>query len=228
MPFETDKPFKVCFHCGKQVRNLGLHVINNHPKILETIEENNSPEISEIPKQSYTQTKNISQKVISGDTHELIRQHLETTLNMRLIQMLEKGVPIEDVQRILSPPSPPQSSGLDDIKKLVEIQRMISPNAAPIIAEESASSFDWGSLISAAMPIIAQMLANRNKNNMESEKYGLNTSGLEETSTRILKPISEEITGNPTEPRSFSEEPGDHGSTIKPIDIGNANLSQRT
>jgi len=219
MTIPSNKPLRKCALCNKEVRNLGFHIANAHPRALETLEESNLPQAQE-----YSQTPN--NKAFSapvGDINAMIKEKLDTMLNIKIIEMLSKGAELPDIQKALNPPAS-NSVSLDDIKKYHDL---VYSNAAPVnlnlseSAESSAS--DWIGLISNALPIIQQMLSNRNK--PEEIKNVTEYSGIEGGSASILKPIQAEASGNTTESGSFSEESGtlsetttDDNGSIKTID----------
>lgn len=222
MTIPSDKPEKTCKFCGKSVKNLGFHVANNHPNIMEQLEENYSPQAA---KPNSTQP-NTQASQSQGDLSSMVREKVETMLNIKIIQMLEKGASIEEIHRITNPPPQTQTTGLDDIKKLVEIQRLIVPQHLPPSTASEAVGTDWGAIIAAAMPIVGQLLTIRMK------KPGDDINGFdehrsdEETSIRILRPISEEITGDTEKPGSDSTESIDTGEAAERDSSGVAGIDE--
>ena len=216
MPIETNKPLKLCRFCNKEFANLSTHIINIHPSIIDQLEENSSSP-SRGENINTTQTQNITHplyKPPASDISTIVKEKLETMLNIKIIQMLEKGATIEEINRITNPP-PLQSSGLDDIKKLVEIQRLITPQyLPPTIATESGGT-DWGAIITGALPIFGQLLTMRNGGTQNGSNEHRSD---EERSVGILKPIQAETTGDSTEPISIGEEPRIVGETTEPND----------
>lgn len=203
MTIPSDKPTKKCKYCGKEVKNLGFHVANNHPAIMEQLEEI-SPQPQAAP---IIQPK--TQALPAADTNEMVRQKLETMLNIKLIQMLEKGASIEEVNRMLHPPPPVQTFGLKELKDYHDLV-FKGQNPAPT-GEEASSGFDWTALINGVVQILPALLAKRN--NTEVLKNGFDTGEFEERSNGILKPISAQIAGDTTEPRDIGTEPINIGET---------------
>lgn len=223
VPFETNKTKKICPECGKEIANLGYHIANVHPKLLERLEE--------IPA-SQSPAAQIQPKLLLSpgvDTNEMVRQKLETMLNIKLIQMLEKGASIEDINRMLQPPPQPQNFGLKELKEYHDLVfRGQNYGVAAEVAE--GGGFDWTALINAAMQILPSLLASRNNNismkQAESVENGFNTGEFEEGSVRILKPISTQIAGDTTEPRDIGTEPVNPSKTEQPNFGGDAGTNK--
>lgn len=223
---ESDKPLKTCPYCYKEVKNLGLHIINNHPTIINKLEEEENQSPAEYSKQ-IPEKPNLVRTTPQGDISSMIKEKLETMLNIKLIQMLEKGASIEDINRIMNPPPPPQTSGLEELKKLLEMQKLITPQTPMIAGEVAEPSINWIELIKEGLPILAQMLQQRKNNNMESVNDGSNTGEREETSPRVLELVQTETSNDRNEPSDIGKEPSNNIGTIENFDLSNAGTSKR-
>lgn len=224
MTIPSDKPLKKCKFCGKEFRNLGFHVANNHPAIMEQLEEQSPQPQAAAPMISQPRNTGLP----AADTNEMVRQKLETMLNIKLIQMLEKGASIEEVNRMLHPPQPVQSFGLKELKDYHDLVFPKGQNLAPT-GESEATGFDWTALINGVVQILPALLASRsNIKQAESVENGLNTGEFEAGSNGILKPISAQIAGDTTEPRDFGAEPINFGKTEQPNTSVNADIDKST
>jgi len=200
MPFETNKPMKTCKFCSKQVANLAMHIINNHPSILEQLDEttpNASPNTSVSTASAGVIPQN---KPVTSDINALIREKLETMMNIKIIEMLasSKDVSLSEIGRAINPPPPVQQIGLKEIK---EYHDLIYAGG-----EMASGGNDWVGLATAALPIISQMLPAK-KRQMEEVKNDEPREN-ERRSIRILKPVQKETSGNREESGGASEQSG--------------------
>jgi len=226
MTIESDKQNKTCPYCYKEVKNLGLHIINNHPTIINKLEEEENQSPAEYSKQ-IPEKPNLVRTTPQGDISSMIKEKLETMLNIKLIQMLEKGASIEDINRIMNPPPPPQTSGLEELKKLLEMQKLITPQTPMFAGEVAEPSINWIELIKEGLPILAQMLQQRKNNNMESVNNGFNTGEFEETSARLPELISGEIAEDRRESSNIGEEPSNIIGTNESFNLSDEGINKR-
>jgi hypothetical protein len=179
MPIPTDKPLKNCRFCNKSFVNLGLHIINAHPNIMEQLDEDFSkspPNSSSSAPQSGVKPTNT---VFEGSFSDMLRRKAEDMLNIRIMQMLEKGATIEEVTRAITPP---QNNQLKDI---IELHNAIYKNT-------ETSGPDWMGLAEAALPVISQILPKK----QEEIKNDTEHRQLEKRSAGIRRLVPQEITGN--------------------------------
>jgi len=207
MPIPSDKELKVCVFCKKSVANLATHIINQHPSIAEQLEEksdftrNPTSEGQSSPQISRPFSQNAPISTIGREVDDAVR----TAINIKLLKMLEANpdMSIKQLKEMVDPaPVPSIKDKLEEYKLLKDLF-----GGKEIIQEEGSGSNQWLEIIGAALPIVKEMLPSRKKQLEENKNDG--NGRIEEGSIRTIKPICEEITGDPTEPGSTSEEPGD-------------------
>ena len=226
MTIPSEKPMRECKFCGKHFRNLGFHVANNHPNILNQLEEH-SPDV--VPKQPDTNqiarplAQNNPSQAVSSDLNQLIRDKVETIFNIKILQMLtsQPDVSIKEVQTMLNPPQP---MGLSEIKQyhdMVYNER----ERSNVNVDLGGDSNDWIELAKLALPIVGQLLPQKKKE-LEANKDD-EFRGDEKGSVRVLKPIQKEVAGNTIESGSISKESGiisgeseQNDSKLTDFDIG--------
>lgn len=199
MTIPSEKPGKKCRYCGKEVKNLGFHVANNHPNILDQLEEISPSPPPATPTPSPNSIKNPG---VSGDINALIREKLDTMLNIKIIEMLSSN-PNASLQEISQAINPPQKTTLQELK---EYHDLVYGSVTHTTAEEGGASF--ADVAMAAIPLIQEMLPKKQE---EKKNDKLGTS--EERSLRILKPISAEVAGDPGESGGTRSESGDPSET---------------
>lgn len=204
MPFETNKTKRICPECGKEVANLGLHIANVHPKLMEKLEGSEHQAPPPQPYSSQLPRPPAQNTAVAGDLNALIREKLDTMLNIKIIEMLSKN-PDTSLQQISQALNPPQPLGLREIK---EYHELVYGKEERELPETGNGTID---LITAAIPLIRDMLPAK-KAEMEAQK-NVKHSGNKEGDRTILKPISLEVAGDPGEPGSPGKEPGAAGDT---------------
>ena len=200
MVFSSDKNDKECFYCKKLVKNLGYHIANQHPNVFSKIDD--APPIDNITSPNLV-TSDKNNSVYRGNINDMIREKLDTMLNIKIIEMLSKGASIDDITKI-SQPQATQPAGvtLEEIKKYHDI---VFPNGVPKIEGET---FNWGELLINALPVIKEMLPQKRKE-IEDNGYTNNKDG----DIPILKPISQQIAGDTIKSSNISQEPRATSST---------------
>ena len=199
---ESEKPIKICHFCRKEVRNLGIHIINNHPNILaqldEYTEKGSLAPSSPAPPLTPRSTQNLT---------AMIQEKLDIMLNIKIIEMLSKS-PDATIQDISNAINPPKNTTLEELKAYHELVYGKEKSELPYIETEN----QWANLAQQALPIVRDMFANRQQKQplKEVEK---DVRGRKETNPGILKPIQLEIAGDTGEPARHSEEPGAPGDT---------------
>jgi hypothetical protein len=182
MPIPSDKPPRACKFCNKEVVNMATHIINQHPSILEQLDERipeTSPSFSNIP------TPPTQNKPIYTDINTMIREKLDTMLNIKIIEMLSANKDMSLVE-LKNAVAPPQQTTLDDLKKYHDIFYKTAD-----VVEDGGGK--WIELATAALPMIAQMLPKKQE---ELKKNDTEHRTTEAASPRIRRLISQEITGN--------------------------------
>jgi len=208
MSIPTDKPLKKCPLCNKDVRNMGYHIANIHPSALAQLEENIPP-----PSPPATPTPTLSGKfsppgVVGGDLNALIREKVETMLNIKIVEMLSKGANVGDVAKVLNPPQP---TSFIELKQMHDLIYSAKPHLEEKAEENSGNQ--WLELINNALPIVKDMLPQRKKQMEENKNVEFGTD--EKGSVRILKPIQDQTSGDTDKPGSSSEESGTFGEVTK-------------
>jgi hypothetical protein len=195
MPFESNKPLKKCGVCGKEVHNLGLHVTNNHPQILAQLDES-APALP--AKLDYGSNSGViaQNKPSVGSINDLIREKLDVMMNIKIIEMLSSSKS-PDLQQLSAALNPPQKTTIQELK---EFHDLVYPKER----ESSGEGAGWIDVINNALPIVAQMIPARRAEVVKNE-FGANENG----SIQLLKPIQDEVTGDPAKSGGFSEESGD-------------------
>jgi hypothetical protein len=178
MPIETTKPLKKCAFCSKEYANLGLHIINAHPSIMDKLEETTpQPEVLT----TYTTPKTPNTEYNDIDT--MIRNKLNTMMNIKIIEMLAN--PNKDVSLIelKNAVTPPQTLNFEELKKYHDLFYK---------SEEVATNKgnQWLELINGALPIVAQMLPKKIE---EVKKNDTEYRPIEERGIGIRRLISQEV-----------------------------------
>jgi len=218
MPIESDKPLKKCKFCNKEVANLGLHIINIHPSIMEQIEETTPQNVASLPQNSTLQN-NTRQ---SSDINSMIREKLDTMLNIKIIEMLSssKDVSLIDIKKSLETP---QNTTLQDIKTyhdMIYADRKESPEI-----NISGDSGGWLELANNAIPLIREMLP---KSKQEEKKNDAEHTRTKEGSIGIRRLIPQEIAGNTGESKSTSGQPSVIVRTEQQNNNVDADVNKRT
>jgi len=196
----SEKPIKVCPICKKEVRNLGLHIANIHPKALEYFDE-----YEQAPKNS-TESNIIAKK--AGSIGEMVKEHLDTMLNLQLIQMLGQGGTIKDVQNVLNP-TEQKTAGVTiaDVKEYHDLVYKENQDAVNINVSESDSA-GWMNVFNNALPIVNKLMDSRTtpKTNNEENKENDKHRTTEERTIRPIGFIQKETPIDSEKPRSVIEE----------------------
>jgi len=198
MVFQSEKQLKLCPYCGKSIANLATHIINQHPKILEQLEEKGS---ETPPDQSHSVPNaglNTQNKPIAGDTKALIREKLDTFFDAALLKYMSSNdnVGIKDLAAIANPP---QQTSLHDY---IEFHKLMNSQKS----EPVESGAGWMDLLNNALPIIGQMLPNKRS----EVKNELRTN--EGASIPVSGTIQQEAGEHRNKPIDLSEESSDPGS----------------
>jgi len=205
MVFGSDKITKNCFYCKKDVKNLGLHIANQHPNVFEKIDD--SPiSATSTEKQTPINTLAItsSNNTYRGSNiNEIVKEKLETMLNIKIIEMLSKGASLQDINSVINPPTSNQPT-IQDIKNMHDILYKDSGNN-PVNVNMPLEDSSGGilELLTASMPLIRDLLQKRNEG-ADNVQRGTNKEGSEYNSGAI----PEEVTRNTIKPIGFSQESG--------------------
>lgn len=224
MPIESDKPNKICVYCNKEIKNLGLHIINAHPSILEQLEEKtpNLPQGSMTPQQSPSVTT--SRPLSGGDTRSMIREKLEAAIDIKLLQMLEKGASVEEINRVINPPPVQSQKSLkEQLEELNEFNKLLG-NRQVSIETSDGSGDKWTEVLIGLVPTLLQMFANK-KQPMEAVKnveHRTNEIG----SVEDITTLSGENGSNREESSNIGKESKSNIGTIESIDFEPATIDK--
>lgn len=208
MVFQSDKRIKQCPHCKGEYRNLGMHVINKHPSIFAQIDNDsldiNDQKITDKPDNLSNNITPANSTLYRGNVNDLVREKLDTMLNIKIIQMLEKGASLEDINRLMQPQQPINNKVdiFEEIKKYREIQQLVGNKELPIVETDNTSG--WLDLANNAIPMIKEMLSNRKTESNTNDKYRTDKTGDLYNSGEVQS----QITGNTTESSFLSEKSG--------------------
>ena len=157
MVFESNKPDKECSHCGKIVKNMTHHYIKNHPQIVAKIEDTpiTQTEITS-PKSTNPPISANHSNEYRGNFREILNEKLDQMLSIKVIQMLEKGATIQDVQNLINPPQ--KGINLEDLKTYKEL---FVQNTQPQINIPQSDSGEWLSLVNNALPIVGELMKHK-------------------------------------------------------------------
>jgi hypothetical protein len=201
MVFQSDKTDKECPYCKKLVKNMGYHIANQHPNVFAKIDD--TPLITEeLKTNTPSLNNNISTPVIRGTLNDLIREKVDTMLNIQIVKMLANGADITDVQKVLQPQQQTQPS-IQDIKAMHDILYSDKDKGLNLNVN-SESGTDWGNIIASGIQLLPRLLNNRQGDIQNDTEY----RSVETGSISVLKPIQSEITGDTTESSSNSKESG--------------------
>jgi len=95
---ESDKPLRKCNFCGKEVRNLGFHIANQHPNIMTKLDESEpTPQGSEPPNPQETKVRR--------NTRDIINDYFEMMLQIQMMKQMStlNGMDISDLKEIANP-----------------------------------------------------------------------------------------------------------------------------
>lgn len=199
---------KKCRYCGKEVQNLGFHIVNIHPNIMEQLNElsADTPQIEKTPitpppAQIYRPATNIN---------NLINEKLETMLNIKIIEMLSKS-PDTSLKEIAQTLNPPPVMGLKEIKEYHDLvypsrEEVEMQNQMPNINIPSGEGNEWIEIIKLGLPLLMEMLKGRKQTqNTEVVKNGEFRS-IEGGGLQSIKPIQEQTSTDKRKSDGASEE----------------------
>ena len=202
----SQKSIKKCPFCSKEVVNLGLHVANIHPQAFAKIDETDAL-ASPPPTPSLLQNTPLPvQSKPFQSINELIREKLDTMLNIKIIEMLSnnKDVSLTDLKKSLEPQ---QNSTLSDIKAYHDMLYGKDEPKAEI--NMGGDGGGWLELANNALPLINRMLPGKQQ---EIKANDTEHRQPQEGSVGIRRLIPSEIAGDTREPKSFS---GQSSPTIR-------------
>jgi hypothetical protein len=205
MPIESTKPLKMCKFCNKEVQNLATHIINMHPSIIEKLEE--GVPTSENAPISHNYTAPQQQNKPYNSINDMIREKLDTMLNIKIIEMLSanKDLSLPELKRALEPQ---QNTQLSDVIALHNAIYKDMPKATEV--NIGGDGGGWLELANNAIPLIREMLPQRKSE--ETQKNDAKHTGTEEGNIGIRRLIPQEI----TEDRGESESIGGESSFTIP------------
>jgi hypothetical protein len=214
MPIESDKPFKTCRYCQKSVVNLGLHIINAHPTILEQLEEGQQETTPQAPQQDNYKNN----KVVSEDTETLIRRKLSMLMDIQIIKALGAGAELGDIKAMITPAKTAQES----INEAIALHNAIYPpnqrNVVEAVAE-ATNTDKWLELATVAIPAIAQLLPQKRKEieQLKEEKQNVTEHRIiEKGSAGIRRLIPQEVARDKRESSNTGGESSAINATEQP------------
>ena len=195
MTFYSDKIDKPCKYCGKVVKNLAAHIINQHPNVLTQLEEPTQEvryETETKPQQQVVLSAAPQQRLIGQHLSDMIKEKMDIMLNILIMEKLSKSnnTSLQEISQAINPT--PQTS----LKDLKEFHDIIYKQDALEKVSQMDTGNDWANVALQAIPIIKDMLP----------KAGVQKD-VGETNTRVqrtLKPIQCENTGSARESASDS------------------------
>jgi len=227
MAIESDKPVKTCPYCKKSVVNLGLHIINAHPTIMEQLEERqNETTPQKTSFDAEPRPKPIN--VVSEDTETLIRRKLSMLMDIQIIKALGAGAELKHIQAMITPAKTAQET----INEAIALHNAIYPpnqrNVVDVVAEATDTN-QWLELAKVALPAIAQMLPQkRTELQNEVKTNDAEHRTIEERSVGVRRLVSTQNTGNTGQPSNISREPSvangaeqQDSRSVEPINKGN-------
>ena len=197
---------KKCVFCGKEFKNLGLHIVNQHPKIMEQLDETGiETEQKVTPQAVFSQPQGVKKS-----TSDLVREKLDLMFDIKILEMLaaSKDATLQDLQKALQP-AQPQPSGMDKLRELREYAAIMNEIRGAGEAVTEGSSEGWLTLANNALPMIKEMLPKRQPQ-PEVKQNGIRerNPGSQRTLARI-QPQAPGSTGKPGNPeRQHSSDSG--------------------
>lgn len=200
MPIETDKPLKTCKYCGKQYANLATHIINSHPSIMEQLNETTPINTREMPK-ILENTPLQQQNRAFSSINEMIREKLDTMLNIKIIEMLSanKEMSLIDLKKTLEPQ---KNTTLQELKEYHDLVYGSVQN------NESDNGNQWLELANNALPIIKEMLPKKAEGVKNVERVG-----TEKRDLGIHRLVSSETPNDRGKPSNIGGKPSDTPGT---------------
>ena len=203
MVFSSNKPIKICPICKTEIRNLANHIANKHPSEFARMENYNTPLDNSIITSKEENTPPLNNTLSRGQNfRDILNEKLDQMLSIKVIQMLEKGASLQDIQTIINPPQQ-KGISLEDLKTYKEL--FVQNTQTPLnvnIPTESDNSSEWLSLINNALPIVKEMLPKKNAEVQQDDKYRSNKDG----SVSDNREIQQEITRNTIQSDCTSQE----------------------
>jgi len=166
MTIESIKPIKKCHFCGKEVRNLAVHTLNQHPDAFNRLDEvASTPLVSPAPPSQ----PQLYASAPKGDINALIREKLDTMLNIKIIEMLSKN-PSTSIQELQQALNPPQKTTIQELKEYHDLVYGEKEPELPYIETEN----QWVNIIQQFLPVIKELFKGGVSN--QSFKPPLNTT----------------------------------------------------
>lgn len=168
MVISSDKPLKICPfpECRKEVRNLGFHIANQHPHAFAKM-DSSQDSAKQVAPLSMINSPVIAEPVKS--VQQILSEKLDTMLNIKIIQMLEHGASLEQIQQSIRPSS--SNITLEDIKKYHDL--FYTGKQA---VENEDNTGKWIDLATTALPIIREMLPGKKAELEQDGKREPNTN----------------------------------------------------
>jgi len=167
MVIDSIKPNKICPLCQKQIRNLGFHLANQHPNILDRL-DNFADTGYDKPLAPATPTPQLYPSPPRGDINALIREKLDTMLNIKIIEMLSNN-PNVSIQELQNAINPPQKTTIQELKEYHDLVYGEKEEELPYIETEN----EWVNIIQQFLPVIKELF--KGGVNIQSSKPPIDT-----------------------------------------------------
>jgi len=157
MTIPSDKPLRPCPHCGKNVKNMGFHISNNHPSIMAQLEEKSPspPPATPSPPPSYEKKADVFEPDM--DIDRLIYKHLNRMLSLKFIEMIggTNNPDITEIRRAMQPPQPP--TPLSELKAYHDLVYKDNKREREEV-EIPETGNQWIDLATQAIPLVRDLI----------------------------------------------------------------------
>jgi hypothetical protein len=173
MVFQASNPddLRKCRFCGKDVVNMAAHIIRQHPNIISQLEEKPQEEVRSSGASNFQRVSSVN---------ELIREKLDTMLNIKIIEQLSANpkMTLTELNQAVNPlPPKPEKTLLEQIEEIKAIQGLFTETTIP-----GESSSEWLGIVKEALPLVRDMM--QRKQNVRTGETGIKaSSGAERLAT---------------------------------------------
>ena len=212
---EIEGNLRKCRFCGKEFLNLGAHIANQHPIILEQLNE-----FSDLETQKSTpQGVFMQPQGVKKSTSDLVREKLDLMFDIKILEMLaaSKDATLQDLQKALQP-AQPQPSAMDKLREIREYASIMNEIRGAGEVVESGGN-EWIGLATAALPMIKEMLPKKQEIKPEVVKdVREGNTGVKSSLVRIQP----QATGNTGKSGDIMRQPSNDGGNNKQDVVNNA------
>jgi len=141
---------KTCRYCGREFVNLGQHIANSHPSVLEKIEETGEQANSE-PRTTMQSMHYPEYRMPTKTVNDVIMEKIDLLANIKVLQVLSNpNSSLQDLQG-LNDHKEPEKSAIEQLRDFKEVADMFH-------REGSGEGNDWPDVAIHSMPVIKEML----------------------------------------------------------------------